>query len=56
MKAKIGDVIYWLFAVIALVLIATSTSNNRSGSDIGQVVAGAVIYAIGRDIRRVLRV
>jgi hypothetical protein len=55
MKARIGDVIYWLFAAIAVVLVATSGSTNRSGSDIGQVLAAAIVYAIGRDMRRVLR-
>jgi hypothetical protein len=55
-KARIGGVIYWLFAAIALVLIATSGSDSLSGpSSIGQVLAGAAVYAIGRDMRRILR-
>jgi hypothetical protein len=48
-------VIYWLFACVALLLIVNSVSNNRSGWDIGQVLAGAAVFAIGRDMRRVLR-
>jgi hypothetical protein len=55
MKARIGGVIYWLFSGIALALIAASPSYNRGGSDIGQVVADGIMYAIGRDMRRVLR-
>jgi hypothetical protein len=54
-KARIGGVIYWLFAATALLLIATSAPNNRLGLDIGQVLAGGVVYAIGRDMRRVVR-
>jgi hypothetical protein len=30
-KARIGGVIYWLFAATALLLIATSAPNNRLG-------------------------
>lgn len=47
--------IYWLFAATAVLLILGSVSNNRGGWDIGQVLAGATLYAIGRDMRRVLR-
>lgn len=47
--------IYWLFAGTAVLLIMGSVSNNRGGWDIGQALAGAAIYAIGRDVRRVLR-
>jgi hypothetical protein len=47
--------IYWLFAGIALLVLASSGANTRSGgADIGQVLVG-VVYAIGRDMRRVLR-
>jgi hypothetical protein len=55
MKAKIGAVTYWSFTAVALVLIVTSGSTNLSGPSVGQVLAGAVVYAIGRDMRRVLR-
>jgi hypothetical protein len=55
-KARIGGIIYWLLAGIAFILIATSSASYpRSGSDIGQIVAGGIIYIIGRDMRRVLR-
>jgi hypothetical protein len=54
-KARVGAMIYWLLACIALLVIASSQFNNRMGMDIGQVLAGAVLYAIGRDMRRVLR-
>jgi hypothetical protein len=54
-KAKIGGVIYWLSAAIALALIASSASYPRTSFDIGQVLAGGVVYIIGRDMRHVLR-
>jgi hypothetical protein len=56
-KARTGGVIYWLFAGIALLLLASSGSGSRydGASVIGQVLASAVLYAIGRDMRRVLR-
>jgi hypothetical protein len=55
MKARIGGIVYWLFTALAVLLLATSPSNNGSGPNIGQVLAGVAFYAIGRDVRRVLR-
>jgi hypothetical protein len=59
-ESRIGGVIYRLFAVIGLLSIASSGSNNRGspdgrGEDIGQVLAGAALNTIGRDMRRVPR-
>jgi hypothetical protein len=57
MKARIGEAVYWLFTAVALLLLATSwpDTGRGAGPDIGQVLAAAVLYAIGRDVRRVLR-
>jgi hypothetical protein len=42
-----GAMIYWLFAGIALLVLASSGANTRSGgADIGQVLVGVVVYAI----------
>lgn len=49
--------IYWLFAGIAVFLIALSGSGTcyDGASVFGQVLAGVALYAVGRDMRRVLR-
>jgi hypothetical protein len=58
MKAKdwLAAIIYWVFSVGAVLLILNAGYDQSFHRmfDIGQVSAGAVIYFIGRDMRRVL--
>jgi hypothetical protein len=57
MKAKIGSVVYWLCCALSVLLIGTSDTGGYPVDHLGsltQIVAGGIIYFIGRDIRRVL--
>jgi hypothetical protein len=54
MSARIGAVICWPLSDWALLMIAAAPG-ARYSAEVRQILGGAIIYFIGRDMRRVLR-
>jgi hypothetical protein len=57
-KTWLGNIIYWLFAIIDVALILNAGHDESYPVypvfDIGHILAAGGLYLIGRDIRRVL--
>jgi hypothetical protein len=55
-KTWLGNIIYWLFAIIAVALILNGGhyEGDHRVFDIDHILAAGGLYLIGRDIRRVL--